>query len=165
VGRASRAVFGITAASLLAAAVTLALPGDFRLRHALRIANLPDISASELNDRAWLLATEPRPSSEALAVALQLAERAVAQTERRDATILDTLAEVQFQRGDPERAILIIDEAIAREPEQAYYREQRRRFLGERGRDDRPDPPTPPLPWDEPPVREMPVVRDDGVTV
>jgi membrane associated rhomboid family serine protease len=165
VGRASRAVFAIAAASVVAAAVTLALPGDFRVRHALRVASLPDVSASELNDRAWLLATEPRPSSEALDVALQLAERAVAQTERRDATILDTLAEVQFQRGDAGRALVIIDEAIAREPDQVYYREQRRRFLGERGRDDRPDPPAPALPWGEPPARDVPVPRDDGVTV
>ena len=82
-----------------------------------------------------------------------------------DATILDTLAEVQFQRGHPERALVIIDEAIAREPQEVYYREQRRRFFGERGRDDRPDPPTPSLPWDEPPARDVPVPRDDGVTV
>jgi membrane associated rhomboid family serine protease len=165
VARASRAIFGVTAASVLVAAVTLALPGDFRVRHAVRLAGLPGVSANELNNGAWLLATQPNASPEALAAALQLAERAVAQTQRRDATILDTLAEVQFQRGHPEHAVVIIDEAIAREPDQVYYREQRRRFLGERGRDDRPDPPTSPLPWEEPPVRDVPAVRDDGVTV
>ena len=100
-------------------------------------------------------------------MALQLAERAVAQSGRLDATILDTLAEVQFQLGHPERALVTIDEAIARAPDEDedYYREQRRRFLGERGRDDRPPPPTPAFPWGEPPTREAPAPRDGGITV
>ena len=76
--------------------------------------SLPGVSAEELNNRAWLLATQPNATPEALAVALILAERAVEETERRDPTILDTLAEVQFQLGHPERALVIIDEAIAR---------------------------------------------------
>ena len=165
VERASRAVFGITAACVLVTAVTLAVPGDFRVRHSLRVASLAGVSAEELNDRAWLLATLPNATPEALAVALSLAERAVEESERSDATILDTLAEVQFQLGNPERAVVIIDEAIAREPDQAYYREQRRRFLGERGRDDRPDPPQPPAPWDAPSERDAPVPTDTGITV
>jgi len=165
VERASRAVFGVTAACVLVAAVSLALPGDFRVRHALRVASLPGVSAVELNDRAWLLATLPDATPEVLAAALSLAERAVEETERSDATILDTLAEVQFQLGHPERALVIIDEAIAREPDEAYYREQRRRFLGERGRDDRPDPPLPAPPWDAPPERDAPAPSDSGITV
>ena len=165
VGRASRAVFGITAACVLVAAVLLALPGDFRLRHALRVANLSGVSAEELNDRAWLLATLPDATPEALAVALSLAERAVEKSERSDATMLDTLAEVQFQLGHPERALVIIDEAIAQEPDEVYYREQRRRFLGERDRDDRPDPPQAPAPWDAPPERDAPAPSDAGITV
>ena len=77
----------------------------------------------------------------------------------------DTLAEVQFQLGHPERALVIIDEAIAREPDQAYYREQRRRFLGERGRDDRPDAPLPDSPWNRPSEPEAPDPGDAGITV
>jgi hypothetical protein len=34
-----------------------------------------------------------------------------------------------------------IDEAIGLEPGEAYFREQRRRFTGERDFDDRPEPP------------------------
>ena len=165
VARASRAIFGAAALGVAVAAVMLALPGDFRVRHALRIANLPGVTASELNDRAWLLATAPRATPEALDVALRLAERAVEKSERRDPTILDTLAEVQFQRGHPEQALEIIDEAIARRPDEDYYREQRRRFTGERARDDRPDPPAPELPWAPPSDSPSPATRDGGITV
>jgi hypothetical protein len=94
-----------------------------------------------------------------------LAQRAVEATQRRDATILDTLAEVQFQLGHPESAIEIIDEAIAREPDEVYYREQRRRFLGERARDDRPDPPLPDSPWSPSPEPKEPAESDPGITV
>ena len=67
-----------------------------------------------------------------LDAALQLAERAVvdngvAQRPR----ILDTLAEVHFQLGHRAEAVATIDEAISRDPGRDYYREQRRRFLGE----------------------------------
>ena len=45
--------------------------------------------------------------------------------------ILDTLAEVQFRRGDAAAAIESIDKAIALDPEDSYLREQRAKFLGE----------------------------------
>ena len=168
--RAARAVLAVTGIAVLAAAATLAAPGEFRVRHALRVAKLPGVSPEELNNRAWILATMPKAEPEALAVALMLAQRAVDETRRRDATILDTLAEVQFQLGHPESALAIIDEAIEREPNEAYYREQRRRFLGERPRDDRPDPPMPDSIWSPPPPRppepeEPGQGSDPGITV
>jgi membrane associated rhomboid family serine protease len=165
VKRACRAVLGTAGVAVFAAAVTLAPPGEFRVRHALRVAQLPGVSAEELNNRAWLLATHSNATPEELGVALILAQRAVEETERRDATILDTLAEVQFQLGHPESALAIIDEAIAREPGESYYREQRRRFLGERGRDDRPAPPLPDPMWDPWPEPEAPDPSDAGITV
>ena len=165
VRRASLGVLGITAVSVLAAAVMLAPPGEFRVRHALRVAKLPGVAPEELNNRAWLLATQPNASQDELAVALILSQRAVEETERRDATILDTLAEVQFQLGNRESALAIIDEAIARRPDQSYYREQRRRFLGERARDDRPDAPLPDAPWDSVPDPDPPDPADGGITV
>jgi len=143
----------------------LSLPGEFRIRHALRVAQLPGVAPEELNNRAWLLATLPSPTADELSVALLLAQRAVNETERRDPTILDTLAEVQFQLGDRESALAIIDEAIARKPDQSYYREQRRRFTGERARDDRPDPPFPDAPWDSQPEPAPPDPADQGITV
>jgi membrane associated rhomboid family serine protease len=165
VQRGSRAVLAVTGISVLAAAVALAAPGEFRVRHALRVAQLPGVPPEELNNRAWQLATTRDAKPEELAVALMLAQRAVEETERRDATILDTLAEVQFQLGHPESALAIIDEAIEREPDEDYYREQRRRFLGERARDDRPDPPMPDSPWLPSPQPEAPAEEDPGITV
>ncbi len=60
--------------------------------------------------------------------------------------MLDTLAEIEFQLGHPERAVEIIQEAIAQAEDEryaAYYREQLRRFRGERAAEDRPDAPSP----------------------
>jgi membrane associated rhomboid family serine protease len=165
VRRGSRAVLVATAVSALVAAVMLIPPGEFRVRHALRVAQLPGVAPEELNNRAWLLATAPGVTPDELAVALILAQRAVEDTHRSDATILDTLAEVQFQLGNRESALAIIDEAIARKPDQSYYREQRRRFLGERARDDRPDAPAPDLPWESQPEPEAPDPSDGGITV
>jgi membrane associated rhomboid family serine protease len=110
-----------------------------------------DVSAMMLNDHAWIIAISDSPQPALLDLALGLAERAVAQTERNDPNILDTLAEVHFQRGDTALALHVIDEAIALRPQEPYFREQRRRYRGERERDDLPPPPgsAPPLP--EPP--------------
>ena len=52
---------------------------------------------------------------------------------------------MQFQNGDGEAAVETIDEAIALAPGIPYFEEQRRRFTGERARNDRPAPPEGPL--------------------
>ena len=83
----------------------------------------------------------------------------MSETGGRDTTMLDTLAEVQFQLGRSQEAIVTIDRAIASETDTChlrYYLEQRRRFMGEREPDDRPEDPAfcgtepegPPLPPD-----------------
>jgi uncharacterized Ntn-hydrolase superfamily protein len=92
---------------------------------ALRVALAnPDAAASTLNALAWVSATADVFLDEALAAA----ERAV-RLAPDDAGIIDTLAEVHFRRGDRDRAVEVIDRAIALDPEVAYYREQRARFL------------------------------------
>jgi hypothetical protein len=73
--------------------------------------------------------------------------------------MLDTLAEVQFQLGWQEQAIATIDQAIAREPDESYYREQRRRFTGERPADDR--PPDPALRPERSRERRLPLPPDE----
>ncbi len=128
-----------TALSVGTAGMEVFADGQATARYAARKARLPGISPSELNNHAWMIATAPEPTREELEAALLLAERAVSETNRSEATILDTLAEVQFALGMDAAAISAIDEAIALEPEEDYYREQRRRFTGERARDDRPD--------------------------
>ncbi len=150
-------------ASLGGAAAALLVPDDFLAEHAQRLARLPGMTAQELNNYAWVIAIQPESTRDQLEAALLLAEQAVAKTQRRDPTLLDTLAEVQFQLGRPELALPIIDEAILRAPGEAYYLEQRRRFTGERAPADR--PPDPVLPWSLDPLRPPLPPDADGVTV
>ena len=42
------------------------------------------------------------------------------------------------RKGWSDGAVATIDEAIAHDPDERYYREQRRRFTGERPAEDRP---------------------------
>jgi membrane associated rhomboid family serine protease len=134
-------VAGITAVAVGTAVGEVAGEARYPVRQAERLARLPGVSPYELNDRAWSIAIAPDSDRVALEAALRLAERAVLETRRESAAILDTLAEIQFQLGSPEEAVATIDEAIARAPDVPYYREQRRRFSGERPAEDRPDEP------------------------
>ncbi len=148
---AMRAVAGASAAvvalAVAAAGYELLREGDFKARYLARLYRLPGTTAEELNNAAWMVAIDETSSPALLETALELAERAVDDTDHAKAHILDTLAEVHFQLGHREAAIAAIEEAILREPEQDYYREQRRRFLGERDPEDRPFfPPQEPAP-------------------
>jgi membrane associated rhomboid family serine protease len=161
----SVAVVAITGLAIASAGWELTRPGQYTARHAARLARLPGISVLELNDTAWLIAISTDPSRELMEAALLLAEQAVDETERRDPNILDTLAEVQFMLGWPERAVETIDEAIAHAPDIAYFQEQRRRFTGDRDADDRPAAPL--APWlNSPSESEPPSIYDEpGLTV
>jgi len=138
-----RVVFSLLMCAVLlsmgTATMDVLADGNPIARYAARKAALPDIPSAELNDYAWMIAISPDVTREELEAALLLAERAVVKTGRSEAIILDTLAEVQFGLGLDADAISTIDEAIALEPDEVYYREQRRRFMGERARDDRPE--------------------------
>jgi len=144
-GTPTRALAAAVAATTLlavgAATIELVGDGDYTVRHAERLAELPGVAAEDLNNHAWFIAIDPDSTYEQLEAALLLAERAVAETGGAEATMLDTLAEVQFQLGWQAKAIATIDQAIAQEPDESYYREQRRRFTGERPADDRPPDP------------------------
>jgi membrane associated rhomboid family serine protease len=153
----------IAAASVVSAA-RLVAGGAAMEHHAARLLQLDDLQPQVLNDAAWLIATGRKPTSGALAHAAELAERAVRETERADPNLLDTLAEVEFQSGHRDEAVDTIDEAIALAPEVDYFREQRRRFRGERAADDRPEPPIPslaPAPEREPRDEPMPSPFED----
>ena len=149
-----------TAAALATAGWEAFGRGDFDARFNVRLATLPNVSPVDLNDRAWMIAVSPDSTFKEMESALALAERAVAETKHRNPSILDTLAEVQFQLGQPELAIVTIMEAIMRDPEQPYYREQLRRFSGERDAEDRPEYD----PFKRQP-RERLIQREPGLTV
>lgn len=96
-----------------------------------------------LNNEAWRIAIAPEPGGRALRVAQGMAERAAEETGWSDPAVLDTLAEIHFAAGRTGEALRLADAAIALAPEEPYYREQRRRFAGERPRDARPRGPGP----------------------
>jgi len=144
---------GLRAATLAAVAlVTLGIVGAVPLtrhdmgaleRHAVRLLNSPPAPNLYRHDNAaaWFIATEGGASDFGLDLAVALADRAVAETERADPGILDTLAEALFQSGNRLGALLTIDEAIRLVPHESYFLEQRRRFTGERAAEDRPPQP------------------------
>lgn len=124
-----------------------------------------DVEPLHLNNVAWTIVTGPAPSPGLVDVALQLAERAVEETGQRDPNLLDTLAEAYFVAGRREDAIHTIDEAISLAPGVDYFQEQRRRFTGERGSDDRPDPPAEPWQPAPPPLAPPPSQPEPGIRV
>lgn len=153
----------LLAASLLLVGRVVAEGSPAYARSGARLLRSESVPPHLLNDFAWLVVTEGTPRREDVAVALELARRAAGATGRRDPNVLDTLAETYFAAGDVEAAVETIDEAIALAPEEPYFREQRRRFLGERPPEDRPEPPRRPLlPRERPP--EAPG-KGEGFTV
>jgi len=124
-----------------------------------------DVEPLHLNNVAWTIVTGSAPSPGLVDVALQLAERAVEQTRQRDPNLLDTLAEAYFVAGRREDAVDTIDEAISLAPGVDYFREQRRRFTGERDSEDRPDPPAEPWQRRPPPLPPPPSQQERGIRV
>lgn len=140
---AGAVVAGLFVAALGVATVRVAEGADSLARTAERLTAVHDPSPLELNNYAWMIATADGADHEALDVALRFARRAADGTNYRDPNVLDTLAEVLFARGETDAAVRVIDSAIALAPDEPYFREQRRRFTGERAADDRPAPPEP----------------------
>ncbi len=154
---------GLTALAFLAFGWALWMPEHASVRRAEMLLQMQDAPAVLMNDEAWTIAVSDTTDEDALEVAHQLAERAVAATGRGNPDLLDTLAEVSFLLGRGQEALGIIEEAILLSPLEPYFREQRRRFLGERDRDDRPPPPgaTPPATPDP----RLPPPSDDSLLV
>ena len=104
-----------------------------------------EVSGYRDNELAWRMLTESQLTERGVEVALALAERAADVTQWRNPDVLDTLAEALFAVGDRWGALRVIDQAIALTGGADYFIQQRRRFTGERGAEDRPDPPA--NPW------------------
>jgi len=92
--------------------------GDFaeavaRFRRALQLS--PDWITA-LSSLASVLAAAPDATVRNPAEAVKLAERVVALTARRDASLLDVLAVAHAAAGDFDRALAVVDEALALSP-------------------------------------------------
>ncbi len=159
----------VLAVASVVSAARLFLGGAAWEGHAKRLLAIDAAPIVILNEAAWLIATDETPTQKALDEARELAQRAVTETGRQDPNLLDTLAEVQFQSGDGEAAVETIDEAIALVPGVTYFEEQRRRFTGERDRNDRPAPPDESTfessPAEPNPIREHGFDQDPGIPI
>jgi tetratricopeptide (TPR) repeat protein len=80
-------------------------------------------SAEAHNSAAWLSACCRRNLDAALGHALRAVE-----LEPGTASFHDTLAEIYFQRGDKEKALVALKKAIELNPKREYYRKQLRRI-------------------------------------
>ena len=158
------ALAALVLASLVSAAQLVRRDPQALASHGRHLMTMQDVSWYALNELAWRMVTESAPDRGELIVATQLAERAVAKTQRQDPNVLDTLAEVLFVAGDDQGAVSVIDEAILLAGSEVYFREQRRRFTGERAADDRPDPPTT---WVRPEAESDDVfpLQDPGISI
>src|SRR5262245_22227456 len=67
-------------------------------------------------DLAWMLAASPVASDRDPSRALELGERAVVLTDRRNVVALDALAVAFAAKGDSDRAVAVLDEALKRTP-------------------------------------------------
>jgi tetratricopeptide (TPR) repeat protein len=99
-----------------------ALYGRMLERHEALCRDFPH-GATYHNDLAWLAANLDRDLDKALAHA----QRAV-ELEPQSAGILDTLAEVQFRRGDRAEAVRLAKRCLEMDPEGAHYKKQLARF-------------------------------------
>ncbi|MFM2152187.1 MAG: hypothetical protein RL199_622 [Pseudomonadota bacterium] len=75
---------------------------------------LPPTEASTIvqNDTAYLLLMRPSPTAEVVSVAAALAEAAVRQSARQDASMLDTLAVARLRQGNVREARTLVEEAL-----------------------------------------------------
>jgi thiol-disulfide isomerase/thioredoxin len=71
-----------------------------------------DLAPEQLNELAWLTATEIPAKDRDLDFALAAAQKAVAASKSQDAAILDTLARVQWERGDKAQALATQKQAV-----------------------------------------------------
>lgn len=91
-------------------------------------------SADAHNNIAWLCAVARRQLDEALGWSQKANELAT-----NNPAYLDTLAEIYFQKGDRAKALELIEQAIALDPDSGYLQQQRARFKDGKPTDPVPD--------------------------
>lgn len=98
--------------------------------HFKRATQLVPDWADPLNGLAWVLATHPELQSRDAQTAIELAQQAVALTDRQDAASLDTLAAAYASADQFEQAVAIVGEALVcarRDKEESLVEEIRLR--------------------------------------
>jgi hypothetical protein len=78
--------------------------------------------ANELNDLAWSVVDpkvveEKKPDKKLARVALAAATKAVALTQEKDSSLLDTMAQAHFVNGDVAKAIAVQEKAVKLKPD------------------------------------------------
>lgn len=91
------------------------------------VIRLDKKSGDAYNNAAFILAQSERLNAEDLKLAESYAESA-RKLDPKNPEYLDTLAEVNFRKGDPEQAQALIKEAIKLAPERDSFKNQLRRF-------------------------------------
>ncbi len=86
------------------------------VRHFRRAVELKPDWILATSNLAWILATAPSEDLRNAADATRLAERAVALSERADASVLDVLAAAYASAGEFDRALAVLGEALALKP-------------------------------------------------
>jgi tetratricopeptide (TPR) repeat protein len=96
------------------------------------IALAPDDHQSR-NNAAWIYAHAAPKEVKHMDQALRYAEEAVKLTARKNAEVLDTLAEVYFLKGDTNKALTAIEEAVTLLDKQKYYAARMAKFQSHNG--------------------------------
>ena len=93
-------------------------PAD-AIDHLKRAVQLAPDAPGPMVDLAWVLSATPQEPLRDAGLAMRLAERAVAVTNRRDAGALDALAAAQASNGEFDRAVDTANAALALKPSNA----------------------------------------------
>lgn len=91
------------------------------------VIRLDSGNSDAINNAAYILARSPNSRSTELDEAYQLALKAH-KLDKKNPQYLDTLAEVQFRKGNQKEAVDLIEEALKIAPEQESLRQQLSRF-------------------------------------
>lgn len=88
-------------------------PFDFEVVTEAYLEMPKSLTASTLqNNIAYRMVAEPPVDAGTLSIAARLAEVAVANSDRRQPEILDTLAVVRYRQGDVDEAVILLEEAL-----------------------------------------------------
>jgi tetratricopeptide (TPR) repeat protein len=89
-----------------------------------------ELTASDLNGFAWRMTQLEKYLEEALTKAKQAVDMVADEDAQTRAQIMDTEAEVLWKLGRNEEAIAIMEQCIKLQPDDDYYKQQKKKFEG-----------------------------------